>query len=55
MVAFFSDNPTKSEIMLGHQVAYVIIALTIILLLWTIIELYHSNKHLEEKKKESSD
>ena len=41
---FFGDNPTASQITLADNIAYVIIALVILLLVWTVVELYKGDK-----------
>lgn len=55
MVSFFSDNPTHAQVLLGHRVAYVLIVLMILLLAWTIIELWHSSKHLQPNQNKNEE
>lgn len=57
--AFFGDNATASQLQLADNIAYVLIAAVLALLVWTIVELYKGNrrfeKHLEKVRKEEND
>ena len=46
---FFGDNPTASQITLADNIAYVIIALVILLLVWTVVELYKGDKRYAQQ------
>ena len=46
---FFGDNPTASQITLADNIAYIIIALVILLLVWTVVELYKGDKRYAQQ------
>src|SRR5699024_1578208 len=48
--AFFGTNPTAAQIVLSDRIAYVIIALIIALLIWTVYDLYRGDKQLAQKE-----
>lgn len=50
--SFFGSQATISEISLADNIAYAIIAAVLLLLAWTIIELYQGNKKHEQYLKE---
>ncbi|BDG69652.1 manganese transporter [Enterococcus innesii] len=41
---FFGSSPTHEQLVLADNIAYVLIAVVLITLIWTIIELYKGNK-----------
>jgi len=41
---FFGEKVTSSQLVLADSIAYVIIVAVLLLLAWTIIELYKGNK-----------
>lgn len=43
--AFYGDNPTKEQLHTADNIAYFIILLILLTLVWTIIELYKGNKN----------
>ncbi|GAY72244.1 manganese transport protein MntH [Lentilactobacillus kosonis] len=45
--AFFGANPTAAEIDLANVIAYVLIALILALLAWTVYDLHKSNKKFD--------
>lgn len=49
IAGFFGDNPTASELTLAHNIAYVLIVAIILLLIWTIVELYRGNKRYAQQ------
>ncbi|AKP67998.1 Nramp family divalent metal transporter [Companilactobacillus ginsenosidimutans] len=49
---FFGSNPTKSQTALADGIAYVLIAIVVAMLIWTIIELYRGNKRVAQLKEE---
>ena len=48
--AFFGTNPTAAQVVLSDRIAYVIIALIIALLIWTVYDLYRGDKQLAQKE-----
>ena len=50
MAAFFSDNPTQHEIMMGKYAAYIISVLIILLLIWVMVEMHFNSKHIKENE-----
>lgn len=50
IVGFFGDNPSASQVSLGHGIAYVLIVAVLLLLAWTIYELYKGNKRVLEQQ-----
>ena len=50
--SFFGSQATISEISLADNIAYAIIVAVLLLLAWTIIELYQGNKKHEQYLKE---
>ncbi|MFD1472362.1 Nramp family divalent metal transporter [Companilactobacillus mishanensis] len=53
--AFFGDNPSKSQIALADNIAYVLIVLVVLMLVWTVVELYRGNKKYASKVKEAEE
>lgn len=51
MTAFFSDNPTAHQVWLGDISAKIIGILIILLLAWVVIELWVSNRQIQESEK----
>ena len=51
MEAFFGDNPSASELTTAHTIAYVLIFGVLVLLAWTIWDLYKGNKRIIEEAK----
>ncbi len=49
IAGFFGDNPTASELTLAHNIAYILIVAIILLLIWTIVELYRGNKRYAQQ------
>lgn len=45
---FFGDQASAHQLLLADSIAYVIIALVLLLLAWTIFDLYKGNKRVEE-------
>jgi manganese transport protein len=45
---FFGDNATKAQLALADNIAYVAIVAVLVLLAWTIYELYKGNKRFEK-------
>jgi len=43
---FFGEKVTSSQLVLADSIAYVIIVAVLLLLAWTIIELYKGNKKI---------
>ncbi|GBG94383.1 manganese transporter [Ligilactobacillus salitolerans] len=50
--SFFGDHPTAAQITLADNIAYVLIALILALLVWTIVDLYRGDKRLAKKDTE---
>ncbi|MGL9730045.1 Nramp family divalent metal transporter [Enterococcus sp. DIV0756] len=48
---FFGDNPSRSQLHLADNVAYIIIVFVLLLLLWTVIELYKGDKRYAQQLK----
>lgn len=46
---FFGDNASKSDLVLADSIAYVIIIAVLLLLVWTVYDLYKGNKKLKEQ------
>lgn len=46
---FFGENPTQSQIMLADNIAYVIIACVVLILIWMAYELHKGNKRYEKQ------
>ncbi len=44
--AFYGDNPTKHQLQTADHIAYFIIVLILLILFWTIVELYKGNKKI---------
>lgn len=51
---FFGDNPTSGQIALADNIAYVIIILVLLLLAWTIVELYKGDKRYAQQLAENN-
>lgn len=43
---FFGDQPSANELMTAHTIAYLLIAVVLALLAWTIIELHKGNQRV---------
>ncbi len=41
---FFGDNPAAAQVQTAHLIAYILIAIVLALLVWTIIDLYRGNQ-----------
>lgn len=50
IAGFYGDKATAGQIQTAHIIAYVIIALVLALLVWTIVELYLGNKRFKEEQ-----
>lgn len=48
---FFGNNPSTNQISLADNISSIIIALVLIVLVWTIVELYKGDKRYSEKLK----
>lgn len=46
---FFGDKATASQLAFADSIAYALIVLIIVVLIWTVVELYKGNKRYEEK------
>ncbi|ETY73216.1 manganese transporter [Lactiplantibacillus fabifermentans T30PCM01] len=46
---FFGDNPTKGQLSIADNIAWVLIVAILALLLWTLVELYRGNKRYAAK------
>ena len=53
IAAFMGQNPSTSQVALAHQIAYVLIVLVLLLLIWTTYDLYKGDKKLREQNKEA--
>ncbi|WP_242704008.1 Nramp family divalent metal transporter [Enterococcus sp. 669A] len=51
---FFGDHASASQLMLADSIAYVVIVLVLLLLAWTIWDLYKGNKRVEALLKEGN-
>ncbi|KRL96751.1 Nramp family divalent metal transporter [Liquorilactobacillus satsumensis] len=45
---FFGDNATKAQIALADNIAYVLIVCILILLIWTVVDLYRGDQRLRK-------
>ena len=48
MEAFFGGTPSQTELTTAHSIAYVLIVGVLLLLAWTIWDLYKGNKRIME-------
>lgn len=55
IVDFYGTNPTASQLSTAHAIAYVLIVVIIVLLVWTLVELHNGDKRLAEHLKEMDD
>ena len=53
--AFFGDNPSAAQTNLADIIAYVLIGLIVILLIWTIYDIYQGDKRLAESQQAAKD
>ena len=51
--SFFGEQATSAQLALADQIAYVIIVLVLLLLAWTIGDLYKGNKKYEQRLQET--
>lgn len=50
---FFGSNPSKAQLVIADDIAYVLIGIVIALLIWTVVELYKGNKRVEKINREN--
>lgn len=48
---FFGDNPTAAQLALADNIAYVIIVVVLLILIWTAIELYKGDKRYAREQR----
>ena len=51
--SFFGEQATSAQLALADHIAYVIIVLVLLLLAWTIGDLYKGNKKYEQRLQET--
>jgi manganese transport protein len=49
IASFFGDNPSASQLTLAHTIAYVIIVAIVLLLIWTVYDLYQSRNKMPQR------
>lgn len=49
IVGFYGDNPTAAQISQGHLIAYILIVLIVLLLIWTVYDLYRGNERYKKE------
>lgn len=47
ITAFFGANPSAGEVELAHIIAYMLVAVVLALLAWTVFELHKGNQRCE--------
>ena len=48
--AFFGNDPTAAQVTTADTIAYIIIALIIALLVWTVTDIYRGDKRLAKEQ-----